>query len=106
MLQSFRFDLKEFGAAVLLILAAACCIVTFIDRSAADGATAANAATVVVNRTNKGDRLPIASPPQQHSRSFSPTGSARMKRMPLGCESAFSPVADPAQAHIFLRCLS
>jgi hypothetical protein len=103
MLQSFRFNLKELGAAVLLTLAVACCIVAFIDRSAADGATTA---TVVVNRINKGDRLPIALPPQQSSRSLSPIGSARTKRIPLGCEAAFSPVADPAQAHIFLRCLS
>jgi hypothetical protein len=86
-------------AAVVLSLAASCTAYALTDRSAASGAT--RTATVTVDRTNKGDRLPQAAPPKRSSSSLTPA-----KRVPIGCEPAFSPVADPAGAHIFLRCLS
>jgi hypothetical protein len=91
-------------AAIALSLAASCAAYALTDRSAASGATAT--ATVTVDRTNKGDRLPQASPPKQSSSSVVPATSVSAKRVPIGCEPAFSPVADPAGAHIFLRCLS
>jgi hypothetical protein len=91
-------------AAVALSLAASCAAYALTDRSATNGATPATAVTV--DRTNKGDRLPQASPPKQSSSSLVPAKPASAKRVPIGCEPAFSPVADPAGAHIFLRCLS
>jgi len=90
-------------AAVVLSFAVSCAAYALTDRSATNGATTA---TVSVNRTNKGDRLPLAPPPRQTSRTLAPAQLTPAKRIPLGCEPAFSPVAEPAGAHIFLRCLS
>jgi len=58
-----------------------------------------------VNRTNKGDRLesvvakssPATAP--QHS-------SMSVGRRPIGCEPAFSPLAEPGRKHFFGRCVS
>jgi hypothetical protein len=91
--------------AVVLSLAASCAAYALTDRDRS-GASGAPPATVTVDRTNKGDRLPEASPPKQPSSSLVPTKPVSAKRVPIGCEPAFSPVADPAGAHIFLRCLS
>jgi hypothetical protein len=90
--------------AVALSLAVSCAAYALTDRTAANGASPT--ATVTVDRKNKGDRLPQASPPRQSSSSLVPAKPTSAKRMPIGCEPAFSPVADPASAQIFLRCLS
>jgi hypothetical protein len=91
-------------AAVVFSLAASCAAYALTDRSTASGMQPTP--TVTVDRTNKGDRLPQASPPEQSSSSLVPAKPTSPKRVPIGCEPAFSPVADPAGAHIFLRCLS
>ena len=69
--------------------------------------TADNAAVVTmsVNRVTKGDRLPlppIAQPTRHNSISEKPIP----KHTLLDCEPAFSPIADPAQAHILKYCLA
>jgi hypothetical protein len=90
-------------AAVVLSFAVSCAAYALTDHSARNGATTA---TVIVNRTSKGDRLPLAPPQMQTSSTPAPAKLIPPKRVPLGCEPAFSPVAEPAGAHIFLRCLS
>jgi len=70
---------------------------------AATGAGAALPDIVSVNRTHKSDRLSLM------SKSTAPVSSSAvttLSRPPIGCESAFSRVADPARAHIFGRCVS
>ena len=65
-------------------------------------------ATISVNRTHKGDRLPQESLAKPNP-SFSPSTKAAPdlpKRVPLGCDPAFSPIADPAHAHIHKRCMA
>jgi hypothetical protein len=69
--------------------------------------TADNAAVVTtsVNRATKGDRLQLPSmarPTQHNSISEKPIP----RRTLLDCEPAFSPIADPAQAHILKYCLA
>jgi len=91
------------GTAVVLSFAVTCAAFALTDRSAANGG---NATAVTVNRTNKGDRLPLASRRSQHSTGLSPARLDPTKRVPVGCEPAFSPVAEPAAANIILRCLS
>ena len=60
--------------------------------------------SISVNRTQKGDRQPQASiaypRPNDSEISTSP------KRVPFGCDPAFSPVAAPQFAHIFGRCMA
>ena len=68
--------------------------------------TADNAAVVTmsVNRATKGDRLPPpkAQPIQHNSVSEKPIPRHTL----LDCEPAFSPIADPAQAHILKYCVA
>jgi hypothetical protein len=67
----------------------------------------ADTETVVsVNRAVKGDRLPTTLTQLAHPK-LSPTTEASkpvLKRPPLGCDPAFSPVADPARGGIYNRC--
>jgi hypothetical protein len=56
--------------------------------------------TVSVDRTSKGDRLPL-------KRTSAVSLAVAVKaHPPVGCDPAFSRVADPARAHIFGRCIS
>ena len=58
---------------------------------------------VKVDRTLKGDRLPQRLVGTGGPVSSSPTRSLPRK-VPLGCDRAFSPAVDPAYAHVFGRC--
>ena len=58
---------------------------------------------VSVDHTHKGDRLPLV--PKNISTVSSPVVTA-LSRPPIGCEPAFSRVADPKRSHIFGRCFS
>jgi hypothetical protein len=62
--------------------------------------------SVSVNRINKGDRLSqtTANHPSLHSPP-STEAVTPPKRVPLGCDPAFSPVADPARGTIYKRCM-
>jgi hypothetical protein len=68
-----------------------------------------------VNRSLKGDRLPVvarhALPADLGSHLGSPLGSPQPlhaqthDKPPVGCEGVFSPVASPLLANVFKRCL-
>ena len=58
---------------------------------------------VSVDHTHKGDRLPLA--PKNISTVSSPV-VITLSRPPIGCEPAFSRVADPKRSHTFGRCIS
>ena len=58
---------------------------------------------VSVDHTHKGDRLPLA--PKNISTVSSPV-VITFSRPPIGCEPAFSRVADPKRSQIFGRCIS
>jgi hypothetical protein len=64
--------------------------------------------TVSVNRASKGDRLPQATTvtPSRHDSISSKKTTPRETptRTPIGCETAFSPVAHPAHANILTHC--
>jgi hypothetical protein len=64
-------------------------------------------ASVTVNRTHKGNRLPHVSSAKQNPNlpSSAQTPPTSRKRVPLGCDPAFSSVADPARADIYKRCM-
>ena len=73
--------------------------------SSADTATAPS---VSVNRALKGDRLPQAG--EKHE--ALPTSStfivppSKSSHVPFGCDSTFSPIADPSSAGIYGRCFA
>jgi hypothetical protein len=58
---------------------------------------------VSVDRTHKGDRLPLAF---KDTPTISSPVVTTLSRPPIGCEPAFSRAADPKRAHIFGRCIS
>ena len=99
MCRVFFFDLKATAAALFVscVTAGAFC--------AANGPSIAKderAVVVLVDRTLKGDRLQ-----QKVLRANGPTASPTRSSpgtVPLGCDRAFSPTADPAYAHVFGRC--
>ena len=61
---------------------------------------------VLVNRAHKGDRLAHA--PAGQKMQINPMSTVKTsmpERPPLGCDAAFSPVADPARGYVFGRCM-
>jgi hypothetical protein len=75
------------------------------------GLTGAATPAVSVNRTLKGDRLPVnispaLAPSLSVPLSSTPAAPTRARaRIPLGCEAAFSPISAPRLAHVFRRCM-
>jgi hypothetical protein len=74
-----------------------------------------------VNREFKGDRLPASSIAPVASRSRPQSGpitrdlgardggqdqAQKPRRIPIGCEGAFSPISSPRLAHIVGRCMT
>jgi hypothetical protein len=57
-----------------------------------------------VNRVNKADPLTASPARQVRQRLSQAAETAQTSRPPLGCDPAFSPVADPARAGIYKRC--
>ena len=99
------FEQKLIAASGFLVL----CSIGACVLGATNGANAA-ARTVqteftAVNRINKGDQLTPALIHQVQQR-LTPAGAVKtsLQRPPLGCDGAFSPVADPGRAGIYKRC--
>jgi hypothetical protein len=58
---------------------------------------------VSVERSHKGDRLQLA---PKHTSTVPLPVVTTLSRPPIGCEPAFSRVADPKRSHVFGRCIS
>ena len=86
------------------------------DQSPSAAARAAPADITAVNRVNKGDQIATTAVRQmqqkqvqekQVQQQLSPSADnvkISLQRPPLGCDGAFSPVAEPARAGIYKRC--
>jgi len=95
------FSLKRIAAACLLsgLIAGAVTALT-AESSAGNAPTSAFS----VNRVDKADRLPTMQVPLRESGS---TPAVRLEgRVPVGCDRAFSPVADPSRANFVRNCLT
>lgn len=57
---------------------------------------------ISVNRANKGDQLRF----ERRTGATTQIGIFVPHRIPLGCDSAFSPIASPKAAYFFGRCLT
>jgi hypothetical protein len=107
---STRSVLSRAGSVTLIIGAAAVAAVV-VNAPAAGGVsvTSISAPTsdrlVSVNRANKGDRLSQVHAERPSHSSPSTEAVVAPKRVPLGCDPAFSPVADPARGNIYKRCM-
>ena len=99
----FAFAFKETVAIAVLasFLAAGYDAVTALDSNKSE-----QTAQVSVNRANKGDRpavTPTSTTPLKNSSSTA-MSPASPNRPPVGCDPAFSAIADPIRAHIYKRC--
>jgi hypothetical protein len=103
MLYTFGYSGKKMAAACLFSALVAAGISARTNPSAADFAPAFG---VSVNRAAKSDRLRPSPRPQQHMDNSGATDTMRSREpKSLGCEPAFSPIADPARADVMKRCL-
>jgi hypothetical protein len=99
-------------AGITLIIGAAAVVAAVVTNAPAAGGTGGatiSAPTsdrlVSVNRVKKGDRLSQAPAERSSHNSPSSEAVAPLERVPLGCDPAFSPVADPAHGNIYKRCM-
>ena len=104
-------DQKLLAASGFLVLCSlgACIIGATNPPSAA--ARTAPAEITAVNRVNKADQITTTMVRQvrekQVQQPLSPSSDnvkISLQRPPLGCDGAFSPVAEPARAGIYKRC--
>jgi len=103
-LGAFGFSLKQISAACLLsgLIAGAITLLT-TESSTGNGPNY----TVLVNRMNKADHLPLVSGARLPRDNSTSMPVLRMKgRVPVGCERAFSVVADPVHANVVRHCLT
>ena len=66
--------------------------------------SAERTATASVNRVNKGDRLPSLAAAKSFVKGAPSSAASARRQLPLGCDPAFSPIADPARAGVYKRC--
>ena len=61
---------------------------------------------VVVNRALKGDRLAIAKPAASSQDVETRFPAVTPRKIPIGCDHAFSPMSAPPLAQQFFRCMT
>jgi hypothetical protein len=102
MSEIFGWSLKHVVVAVFLS-----CTVASVVCAATAPSAAKSLPAIDVNRVDKGDRLPVSlSRPVKPAITNSNETSPLPVSVPLGCDPAFSPVADPARARVIGRCLT
>jgi hypothetical protein len=100
------FEKKLVAASGFLILCSIGACFLGMTNGADAAARSVQGEITAVNRINKGDALTPALIHQVQQRLAPPAAAMRtsQQRPPLGCDGAFSPVADPARAGIYKRC--
>jgi len=90
---------------VAVVGVVSCLAVTGFAAAVHGAGAASSIRSVIVSlaHIHKGDRLPLA--PKNIPTAPSPVVTT-LSRPPIGCESAFSRVADPKRSYIFGRCIS
>jgi endonuclease YncB( thermonuclease family) len=88
----------------LVLCSVGACIAGVASAPAAARSTQTEITTV--DRVNKGDQLTVSPVGQAQQKLAPPANSMKtsLQRPPLGCDPAFSPVADPTRAGVYKRC--
>jgi hypothetical protein len=58
-----------------------------------------------VNQFRKGDRLPVTRAPAAWHDLLRPQSLQSEKRLPVGCDPVFGPIASPAAKSVYGRCM-
>jgi hypothetical protein len=75
------------------------------------GANLSKTPPVTVDRTLKGDRLPVSNvlalrAPSAQDAASPQLSAAAPAQIPVGCDPAFSPISSPRLASIYRRCMT
>ena len=106
------FDQKLLAASGFLVLCSVGACITGAISLPSAAARTAPAGITAVNRVNNGDQITttavrqVQQEKQVQQQLSAPSGGVKtsLQRPPLGCDGAFSPVAEPARAGIYKRC--
>lgn len=79
---------------------------TFLSAAPIQTGLSATTPLFSVNQYRKGDRLPLYRPEAAPLEQRAPDGLQTQKKVPLGCDPSFSPVASPATAKVYGRCMA
>jgi hypothetical protein len=60
---------------------------------------------ITVNRFRKGNRLPMTGTPAAWHHLLMPQSLQNGKKLPLGCDPVFGPIASPASKTVYGRCI-
>jgi hypothetical protein len=98
--------LRMASAASLLALAF---VFVGLDPFLGDPSAAGTTPTVSVDRSLKGDRLPVSSSsiltaPERQGEAASPANSGPAARTPVGCDAAFSQISASPADNVYGRC--
>ncbi len=95
------------GVCSLVLFTAALLVFPSLPTTGAGLSTAQS--RVSVDRTRKGDRLPLAKPangPEELAAPpLSPARTLPQSKIPTGCDPAFSPISSPQLGHVYKRCV-
>jgi len=100
------FLLRAAGVAASLLAAA---FMTFLSLPSTRAEPIKPTPAISVNRALKGDRLRLFEPAMRQRELELPASGQPMRarrKVPFGCDAAFSPVAAPLRAHVFGRCMA
>lgn len=103
----FAYALKQSVAMAVFgcLIAGGCGAVAAVDYAKLDDAMSQVTSAPIVNRTHKGNQLAaVIATSTVHAKTSSSTTAASRNRPPLGCDAAFSAIADPIHAQIYRRC--
>ncbi len=64
-----------------------------------------NAPQLTVSRLRKGDRLPTTTTPAARHDLLMPQSLKNWKKLPLGCDPVFGPIASPEAKSVYGRCM-
>jgi hypothetical protein len=99
------FSVRFAGVALALFIASFISLPSFPNPAA--GRPTSNPA-VTVDRTLKGDRLPLVAPlaqPHELGLPLTPPRSQAREKVPVGCDGAFSSISAPRLENVFRRCV-
>jgi hypothetical protein len=89
----------------LAIVGTALCSIVLISFPSFPSTLGMTYKPILVDRTLKGDRLSSTSSPTKHGPKSKPSLVRTEKRVPVGCDRAFSSMSSPHFSTIFGRCL-
>jgi hypothetical protein len=105
--------LRTASAAALLALAFVILgLDPFVRGDASSGAAVSSGNPAIsVDRTLKGDRLPVSNSTQLYTPDWQSEFGALSKsqshaQMPIGCDPSFSPITSSAQSNVYGRCMA